>query len=238
MIQRRAADLGFRKKIGCRTVRATGISAYLETGGTPENAHVVAAHESSRTMELYDRRNTEMENDRMQQSATLVRSAKRAFVAALLALPILLISGFITMDARYHYQAGQLEAGGAPPNMVPPTLPAARQTTPPDELPIIGPVTGGQEDTKTLPDPSSGDDGKVVTLKLTKGQARKLLMILEEALGDEELDPKPLPGSPSPANAQPTPEVPQPSAAPTAPMGQLLAGAQAQRAVVLQDSKP
>ena len=34
MIQRRAADLGTRAKIGCHTFRASGITAYLEAGGT------------------------------------------------------------------------------------------------------------------------------------------------------------------------------------------------------------
>ncbi len=37
MIQRRAADLGRRIRIGCHTFRATGITAYLEAGGTLEN---------------------------------------------------------------------------------------------------------------------------------------------------------------------------------------------------------
>jgi site-specific recombinase XerD len=43
MIQRRAADLGTRVKIGCHTFRATGITAYLEAGGTLENAQAMAA---------------------------------------------------------------------------------------------------------------------------------------------------------------------------------------------------
>jgi hypothetical protein len=38
MIQRRAADLGMRIKVGCHTFRATGITVYLEAGGTLENA--------------------------------------------------------------------------------------------------------------------------------------------------------------------------------------------------------
>ena len=38
MIQRRAAVLGTRARIGCHTFRATGITAYLEAGGTLENA--------------------------------------------------------------------------------------------------------------------------------------------------------------------------------------------------------
>jgi integrase/recombinase XerD len=55
MIQRRAADLGFKVKIGCHTFRATGITAYLEAGGTLENAQAMAALESPRTTKLYDR---------------------------------------------------------------------------------------------------------------------------------------------------------------------------------------
>jgi hypothetical protein len=34
MIQRRAAELGLRFRIGCHTFRATGITANLEAGGT------------------------------------------------------------------------------------------------------------------------------------------------------------------------------------------------------------
>jgi hypothetical protein len=43
MIQRRAAELGMRARIGCHTFRATGITAYLEAGGTLENAQAMAA---------------------------------------------------------------------------------------------------------------------------------------------------------------------------------------------------
>jgi len=55
MIQRRAAGLGMKVRIGCHTFRATGITAYLEAGGTLENAQTMAAHESPRTTKLYDR---------------------------------------------------------------------------------------------------------------------------------------------------------------------------------------
>jgi integrase/recombinase XerD len=55
MIQRRAEGLGFHVKIGCHTFRATGITAYLDSGGTLENAQAMAAHESPRTTKLYDR---------------------------------------------------------------------------------------------------------------------------------------------------------------------------------------
>jgi site-specific recombinase XerD len=53
--QRRAADAGLHAKIGCHTFRAPGITAYLEAGGTLENAQAMAAHESPRTTKLYDR---------------------------------------------------------------------------------------------------------------------------------------------------------------------------------------
>lgn len=38
-----------------RHSRATGITAYLENGGTIEKAQAIAAHVSPRTTKLYDR---------------------------------------------------------------------------------------------------------------------------------------------------------------------------------------
>jgi site-specific recombinase XerD len=55
MIRRRAVDAGITAPIGCHTFRATGITAYLENGGTIEHAQTIAAHESPRTTKLYDR---------------------------------------------------------------------------------------------------------------------------------------------------------------------------------------
>jgi integrase len=55
MIKRRAAAAGFPPSICCHTFRATGITAYLENGGTLEHAQAIAAHESPRTTKLYDR---------------------------------------------------------------------------------------------------------------------------------------------------------------------------------------
>jgi hypothetical protein len=65
MIRRRAADACLKSKIGCHTFRATGITAYLEAGGTLENARAMAAHGSPRTAKLYDR------NDRTADVITL-----------------------------------------------------------------------------------------------------------------------------------------------------------------------
>jgi site-specific recombinase XerD len=53
MIQRRAAKFGMKVRIGCHTFRATGITTYLEAGGTLENARAMAAHVSPRTTRLY-----------------------------------------------------------------------------------------------------------------------------------------------------------------------------------------
>lgn len=55
MIKRRARQAGLSPKICCHTFRATGITAYLESGGTLEHAQQIAAHESPRTTKLYDR---------------------------------------------------------------------------------------------------------------------------------------------------------------------------------------
>jgi integrase/recombinase XerD len=55
MIKRRAEDAGLSAEINCHTFRATGITAYLENGGTIEHAQQIAAHESPRTTKLYDR---------------------------------------------------------------------------------------------------------------------------------------------------------------------------------------
>ena len=67
MIQRRAAELGMKIRIGCHTFRATGITAYLEGGGTLENAQLMAAHESPRTTKLYDRTGDEITLDEVER---------------------------------------------------------------------------------------------------------------------------------------------------------------------------
>jgi integrase/recombinase XerD len=56
MVKRRARAADLPETIGCHTFRATGITAYLENGGTIEGAQAIAAHESPRTTKLYDRR--------------------------------------------------------------------------------------------------------------------------------------------------------------------------------------
>jgi site-specific recombinase XerD len=67
MIRRRTAEAGFKGRLGCHTFRATGITAYLEAGGTLENAQAMAAHESPRTTKLYDRTGDEITLDEIER---------------------------------------------------------------------------------------------------------------------------------------------------------------------------
>jgi site-specific recombinase XerD len=69
MVQRRAGDIGMRINVGCHTFRATGITAYLEAGGSLENAQAMAAHESPRTTKLYDRTGDEITLDEVERIA-------------------------------------------------------------------------------------------------------------------------------------------------------------------------
>jgi len=56
MMKRRAKRAGIASRVCCHTMRATGITAYLENGGSVEDAQNIANHESIRTTKLYDRR--------------------------------------------------------------------------------------------------------------------------------------------------------------------------------------
>lgn len=60
MIKRRAHQAELPANICCHTFRATGITTYLENGGTVERAQQIAAHESTRTTKLYDRTQNEI----------------------------------------------------------------------------------------------------------------------------------------------------------------------------------
>lgn len=67
MIKRRAVKAGLTSEVCCHTFRATGITAYLENGGTIENAQAIAAHESPRTTKLYDRTGDEITLDEVER---------------------------------------------------------------------------------------------------------------------------------------------------------------------------
>lgn len=63
MIKRRAETAALPYSTCCHTFRATGITTYLENGGTLEHAQAIANHESPRTTKLYDRTREELSAD-------------------------------------------------------------------------------------------------------------------------------------------------------------------------------
>jgi integrase/recombinase XerD len=67
MIKRRARAAGLPESTRCHTFRATGITAYLENGGTVEKAQAIAAHESPRTTKLYDRTSDKLTLDEIEK---------------------------------------------------------------------------------------------------------------------------------------------------------------------------
>jgi integrase/recombinase XerD len=69
MIRRRARNAGLDVEVCCHTFRATGITAYLDNGGTLENAQMMAAHESTLTTKLYDRTGDEITLDEVERIA-------------------------------------------------------------------------------------------------------------------------------------------------------------------------
>ena len=69
MVKRRAKSACLPVGTCCHTFRATGITAYLENGGTIENAQAIAAHESPRTTKLYDRTSDEITLDEIERIA-------------------------------------------------------------------------------------------------------------------------------------------------------------------------
>jgi site-specific recombinase XerD len=70
MIKRRAQDAGLSSTaVCCHTFRATGITAYLENGGTLEHAQQIEAHESPRTTKLYDRTTDQISLDEIERIA-------------------------------------------------------------------------------------------------------------------------------------------------------------------------
>ena len=67
MIKRRAVAAALPYSTSCHTFRATGITSYLENGGSLEHAQTIANHESPRTTKLYDRTHEELSADEIER---------------------------------------------------------------------------------------------------------------------------------------------------------------------------
>jgi integrase/recombinase XerD len=67
MVKRRAKAAGLSETVCNHTFRATGITAYLENGGTIEHAQQIACHESPKTTKLYDRTSDQITLDEIER---------------------------------------------------------------------------------------------------------------------------------------------------------------------------
>jgi integrase/recombinase XerD len=67
MVKRRARAAGLGDRICNHSFRATGITAYLRNNGTLERAAHIAAHESTRTTQLYDRTDDPLDLDEIEK---------------------------------------------------------------------------------------------------------------------------------------------------------------------------
>lgn len=67
VVKRRAAAAGLPPQICCHTFRATGITSFLLNGGEVSKAQRIAAHESPRTTQLYDRTSDEVTLDEIER---------------------------------------------------------------------------------------------------------------------------------------------------------------------------
>lgn len=67
MVKRRARVAGLSEKTSNHTFRGTGITAYMENGGTLEHAQAIAAHSSPRTTKLYDRTSDQVTLDEIEK---------------------------------------------------------------------------------------------------------------------------------------------------------------------------
>ena len=63
----RRVTAGLPDAVCYHTFRATGITAYLQSGGTLEKAQQIAAHESARTTKLYDRTQDQISLDEVER---------------------------------------------------------------------------------------------------------------------------------------------------------------------------
>ncbi|MGB3721584.1 MAG: tyrosine-type recombinase/integrase [Pacificimonas sp.] len=67
MVRRRAKKAGIETTVGNHSFRATGITTYLKNGGTLETAAAMANHSSTRTTQLYDRRDDSVTLDEVER---------------------------------------------------------------------------------------------------------------------------------------------------------------------------
>jgi site-specific recombinase XerD len=71
MIKRRALRASIKEDISPHSFRGTGITLYLESGGSLEHAQAIADHASPRTTKLYDRTGDQLSLDEIERIPSL-----------------------------------------------------------------------------------------------------------------------------------------------------------------------
>lgn len=71
MIKRRGRQAKVREEISPHSFRGSGITLYLESGGSLEHAQSIANHESARTTKLYDRTSDQISLDEIERIPAL-----------------------------------------------------------------------------------------------------------------------------------------------------------------------
>lgn len=69
VVERCCEQAGLNGHYTPHSLRATGITIYMENGGTLENAQAIAVHESPRTTKLYDRTSDTLSLDEIERIA-------------------------------------------------------------------------------------------------------------------------------------------------------------------------
>ena len=67
MVKRRAKAAGLPEGLSPHSMRGTGITNYLENGGSLEVAQQIAAHSDPRTTKLYDRRGAKVQRSEVER---------------------------------------------------------------------------------------------------------------------------------------------------------------------------
>jgi integrase len=67
LVQAYARQAGIEASIGCHSFRASGITIYLQRGGSLENAQKLAGHATPTTTKLYDRTDDEVAREEVER---------------------------------------------------------------------------------------------------------------------------------------------------------------------------
>ena len=68
LVEKRAKASGILKRVCCHSFRATGVTEYMNSGGTIEIAQRIAGHTSPSTTRIYDRSGDQLTLEEIQRA--------------------------------------------------------------------------------------------------------------------------------------------------------------------------